>query len=261
MTVSDGARDYSFVHSRKWVFGHVIALIAIVVFVNMGLWQIRRLHDKQAFNVILTSRTTVEPQGLDDVLREFGQDQDLLELRHVVVAGEYRPDEEVVLRSQSFNGVSGHHVLTPLDLGDGRVVIIDRGWVPIDLDEPGRQEFAAPSGPVEVEGFLRKTEVRGSFGPVDPPQGTLTQIARVDTVRLDQQVEGELVSVYVQLAGQEPEQDGNLPALVPLPQPSEGPHRGYAAQWFLFTAVVLIGYPILLRKTAEAGQAGTGADS
>lgn len=256
MTVSDGGRDYSFVVSRKWIYGHIVALIAIVVFVNMGLWQIRRLHEKQAFNAILTSRTTVDPQPLDDVLREFGQDQDLLELRSVVVTGDYRQDEEIILRSQSFNGVSGHHVLTPLDLGDGRVIIIDRGWVPIDLDQPGRQEFAPPSGRVEIEGFLRKTEVRGSFGPVDPPQGMLAQIARVDIVRLGQQVDGELVPVYVQLAGQEPAQDGSLPAIVPLPQPSEGPHRGYAVQWFLFTAVVLVGYPILLRKTAETGAAG-----
>jgi surfeit locus 1 family protein len=255
VTVPDGGRDYSFVVSRKWIYGHIVALVAIVIFVNMGLWQIRRLHEKQAFNAILTSRTAVDPQPLDEVLLAFGPDQDLLELRSVVVTGQYRPDEEIILRSQSFNGVSGHHVLTPLDLGDGRVIIIDRGWVPIDLDEPGRQEFATPPGQVAIEGFLRKAEVRGSFGPVDPPQGTLAQIARVDIARLGRQVDGELVPVYVQLAGQEPPQDGSLPAVVPLPQPSEGPHRGYAVQWFLFTAVVLVGYPILLRKTAETGAA------
>ena len=38
----------------------------------------------------------------------------------------------------------------------------------------------------------------------------------------------------------------DYPALVPLPEPSEGPHRGYAVQWFLFAAVTVVGYPVLL---------------
>lgn len=245
------SRDYSFTRTPKWIAGHLIALLAVVVFVNMGLWQIRRLHEKQAFNVLSTSRATASPQSLDDVLGEYGPDPDTLELRAVTVAGEYVTSEEVVLLARSYEGISGHHVLTPLDLGDGRAVIVDRGWVPIDIDTPGREEAAPPGGVVEVRGVLRKTEVRGSFGPVDPVDGHLSQIARVDIDRLDRQTGGDLVPVYLQLTAQVPAQPGDLPAIVPLPEPSEGPHRGYAVQWFLFTAVVLVGYPILLRRTAE----------
>jgi surfeit locus 1 family protein len=247
------ARSYGFLRRPKWVAGHLLALVAVVVFINMGLWQLRRLAERQDFNELLTSRTTQEAQPLDAVLAEYGPGQDALELRSVTATGEYDTAEEVVLLAMSYEGISGHHVLTPLELGDGRAVIVDRGWVPIDLDTPGRPESAPPEGEVEVRGVLRKTQVRGRFGPVDPEEGPLETISRVDVARLDEQTTSDLIPVYIELTAQVPPQPDDLPVIVPLPQPSEGPHRSYAVQWFLFTAVVLIGYPILLRRTAEQG--------
>jgi surfeit locus 1 family protein len=244
-------RDYAFARKPKWLAGHVLALLAVIVFVNMGFWQMRRLSDRQDFNALLMSRTTVEEIALNEALNQFGPSQDSLELRAVVASGEYRQAEEVILIAKSYNGLSGHHVLTPLYLEDGRAVMVDRGWVPIDLDEPGMIVFAPPDGTVHVHGALRKTEVRGSVGPVTPADGVLTQIARPNLERLDSQVEAELLPVYIQLLEQNPAQGGDYPALVSLPQPSEGSHRGYAVQWFLFAAVAVVGYPILLRRTAE----------
>ena len=249
--MTDTARDYSFVRRPKWLLGHVIVVVAVVVFVAMGFWQLRRLHDRQEFNEILVSRTAETAQPLDTILAEHGPSQEDLELRYVVAAGRYESSEEVILLARSYNGLSGHHVLTPLYLGDGRAVMVDRGWVPIDMEQPGMVEFAAPQGSVEVYGVLRKTEVRGSFGPVDPSQGILMMTARVDLERLDQQVEADLLPVFIQLQKQNPAPTGDLPALVALPEPSEGPHRGYAVQWFLFAGVTVVGYPILLRRTAE----------
>ncbi len=245
------ARELSFAVRPKWIAGHILAIVAIVVFVSMGFWQLRRLAERQEFNSLITSRTTVAEQPLDDVLTEYGRSQDDLELRIVVAQGQYLPDDEIILRARSYNGLSGHHVLTPLDLGDGRSIVIDRGWVSIDLDSPGMAEFAATEGPVTVYGALRKTETRGSFGPVDPPTGVLAQMARVDLERIDQQVETEVLPVYIQLLDQDPAPQTDRPALVALPTPSEGPHRGYAVQWFLFAGVVAVGYPVLLWRTSS----------
>ncbi len=252
----DRPRNYRFLLSRRWIIGHLVAVLAIVIFVNMGFWQIRRLHERQAFNEILTSRTTAAEQPLDQALSEYGPDQDELELRTVFASGEYNVGEEVILLARSYDGISGHHVLTPLELGDGRAVIVDRGWVPIDMNVPGQDSSAPPGGEVLVHGVLRKTEVRGRFGPTDPAEGRLDQIARVDIARLSRQTTSELLPVYVELTAQDPPQPDEYPAIVPLPQPSEGPHRGYAVQWFLFTAVVIVGYPILLRHTAGSIETG-----
>jgi cytochrome oxidase assembly protein ShyY1 len=52
----------------------------------------------------------------------------------------------------------------------------------------------------------------------------------------------------VQLQRQEPPQPGELPALVPPPDLSEGPHLSYAIQWFTFAAVALVGTALLVRR-------------
>ena len=250
--MTQSGRDYSFVRRPKWVIGHVIVIVAVTVFILMGFWQMRRLQDRQDFNSLLVSRTSEQARPIEDVLAAFGPLQDELELRSVVVSGTYEPEEEIILLARSYNGLSGHHVLTPLYFSGERAVIVDRGWVPIDMDDPGLEVFAPPVGMVEISGVLRKTEVRGSFGPVDAPEGVLASTARVDLARIDQQVAADLVPVYIQLQAQNPDQGAELPAIVALPEPSEGPHRGYAVQWFLFAAVTVVGYPILLRRTAES---------
>ncbi len=243
-------RDYTFVRRPIWLVGHLIVIIAVIVFIAMGFWQLRRLADRQDFNSILIERTNEVAIPLVEALDRYGPDQGSLELRAVSVSGTYAIQEEVVLLARSYNGISGHHVVTPLYLEGNRAIMIDRGWVPIDLDEPGLEAFAPPSGQVDLAGVLRKTEVRGSFGPTIPPDGVVTQVPRVDLERLDSQVEADLMPVYIQLLEQSPEPSGDLPRLVALPEPSEGPHRGYAVQWFLFALVTVVGYPILLWRTA-----------
>ena len=46
----------------------------------------------------------------------------------------------------------------------------------------------------------------------------------------------------------QPEPDSILP--VPPPELSEGPHLGYAVQWFIFSAIAVVGYPLVLRRVA-----------
>ena len=248
-------RDYSFVRRPKWIVGHAIVLIAAIGFVSLGFWQLRRHDERREFNELLVDRSTAAEIPILEALERYGPTAESLELRAVSATGTYAVQEEVILLARSFEGISGHQVLTPLYLEDGRAVIVDRGWVPIDLDQPGVEAFAPPPGEVDLSGILRKTEVRASFGPVIPAEGVVTQVPRVDLERLDEQVQAELVPVYIQLVEQIPAQSGELPRLVPLQEPTEGPHRGYAVQWFLFAAVTLIGYPILLRRTAERGRA------
>jgi cytochrome oxidase assembly protein ShyY1 len=38
-----------------------------------------------------------------------------------------------------------------------------------------------------------------------------------------------------------------------LPEPilDEGPHFGYAVQWFIFSTIALVGYPLIIRRSAR----------
>jgi surfeit locus 1 family protein len=176
-----------------------------------------------------------------------------MEYRAVSVSGAYDYENQVVLRNQYFQGEFGYHLLTPLLLDDGSAVLVDRGWIPADggsapagwrrYDQPGR---------VELQGQIRLGQARPAFGGVPDPalaagQAKLEFWNIVNLEQISRQVPYPLLDVYLQ-----PEVD---PADVTPPIPyqpqlelSEGPHLGYAVQWFTFACILVLGYPFYLRK-------------
>ena len=244
------APSYRFARRPWWIAGHIVAVAAIVVFVLLGFWQLRRHDERGEFNERLESRLEAPTQSLEDLVAQYGEDGDVLDLRRVEVTGTYALADEVILRNRTQSGRSGHDVLTPLETGDGRAVIVNRGWVPIDVEGPPVVGAEPPTGEVVVYGIVRATQLRGSFGPVDPATGRLDRISRIDVARLEQQTPQDLYPFSVQLDKQNPAQTPNFPIPQPVPSSESGPHLSYAIQWFVFALVVAIGYPILLRRTA-----------
>jgi cytochrome oxidase assembly protein ShyY1 len=174
----------------------------------------------------------------------------------VTAEGTYVADRTVVVENRTYTDDSpGGWVLTPLDLGGGRSVLVNRGFV--GLDEHGRVVAPpAPTGEVQVTGLLFPSQRRGHFGAVDPAAGVLTVVARVDLERIDAQVDGSLLPAYVQLTDSRPGEPAvatGTPAIRPLgpPEVSEGPHFSYAVQWGIFSTIAAVGYVLLLRKVAK----------
>ena len=105
----------------------------------------------------------------------------------------------MLVRNRSYNGSPGYHVLTPLVLPSGDAVIVNRGFVPLETTGDAPKVPTPPSGVVVVNGRVRSSQKRGHFGPRDPAEGTLTEVARADLARLQQQMPYRLLPVYVEL--------------------------------------------------------------
>jgi cytochrome oxidase assembly protein ShyY1 len=235
------------------VVGHVLVVVLVVAFVNFGFWQLRRLDERRAANAMVEARSSVPVQPLDDVVdpgAAFSSVEDLA-YRRVGVRGTYDAGASVLVRSRALEGRPGFHVLTPLVTDGGAAVVVNRGFAPFTA-EPAEALAATrpPAGEVEVTGLLLATQERQGIGPTDPAGGVLTEIARVDLARLQQQYATDLYPVYLQLQAQAPP-SGDLPVVLPELEQSEGSHLSYAMQWFLFAAVGAVGWPVLLRHTAR----------
>ena len=245
------ANDYRFLRTPAWIAGIVVALVAVVVFANLGLWQLRRLDERRAINARIEAGLTDDPVDLATLLR-VDPDPEALDFTRVRASGTYLLDEEVILQVRSLNGQSGHEVLTPLLLSDGSAILVDRGWVTIDVVGPPVVGSEPPAAAVTVEGVLRDPPERGRFGPSDAASGELERVNRVDVDRLQQQIDKPLRPVYLQLETQTPAQPGRYPIPLPAIAVSEGPHLSYAVQWFIFATIVAIGFPLLVWRTARA---------
>jgi len=253
----------------RWLLAHAVVVAIAILFVSLGLWQLRRLDERRDSNALISQRLTAPAEPLATVLDEAGADPAELTYRRVVVDGRYVPAEEVLLSPRSDNEEPGHHVVTPLVTAGGRAVLIDRGWVPFALDEPPVSQAAPPPGEVRVEGIVMPDQTANRFGSRSGTDEQVDYLSVVDVARLQPQVGEPLYRFYVQLGRQQP----SAGALPRTPEPldlDEGPHLSYALQWFSFTLIGLVGYPLLIRKSLHRGgdrsagqsrQGGTAADS
>ena len=232
----------------KWVVGHLLCLTLIVLFVNLGMWQLRRLDERQERNARIEARRDAEPVGVAEAL---AGGVEAAEYRRVRVEGRWDVDETVLVRSRALNERAGYDVLTPLEADDGTTVVVNRGFAPAGGGgEPAILRAVRPSSPAAtVEGVLRASEERGRFGPQEAA-GRQQVVNRVDLRRLQEQSDHELAPLFLQATSVEPP----APA-VPVPRPpiatDDGPHLSYAAQWFIFATIGAVGWPLLLRRTAR----------
>lgn len=247
-----GPGGYGFLVTPRWLLLHVLVAAIVVGMASAASWQLRRLDDKRDRNRLLDARAAeavidapaeLDPAAAPDEVAD-------LEWRTAEARGTYLPEEEVLVRSRSFDGAPGAWVLTPLRTAEGAALVVNRGWVPASGHPSLPAGAEPPTGEVVVRGLLVRGQVRGSFGPVDPPTGRLDTLARADLGRLQQQVADDLYPLYLQLQQQAPP-PGDLPVPLPEPERDEGPHLSYAGQWALFTMVALVGYPLLIRRSAH----------
>jgi|SRR5690625_1362662 len=243
--------------TTRWIFGHLLALTLITLFITAGFWQAGRLGEKRIENEERAAREELPVLELgtdpaDTALVADPENGPRLELRPATATGTWDPASEVLRRGRSLDSQPGWHVLTPFVLEDGNVLLIDRGWVPYDSDTVPVSGAEPPEGTVTVTGTLREPirqerGFAGWFSPKDPPEGTLEKTWHIDPARLEAQLPGLLQGAWLQLDSQEPEPPRELPVTTKPPPMDDGPHLGYAIQWFAFALVGIIGYALLMR--------------
>ncbi|MDY7103419.1 MAG: SURF1 family protein [Actinomycetota bacterium] len=245
---------YRFLLRPRWILLHLVAVALVVLMVNLGFWQLSRLDEKRDRNALLEARAALEVQPVADVLDVGDGDEvvDEVEWRRLTATGEYAVDDEVLVRGRSMDGAPGVWVLTPLVADDGTAVVVNRGWVPASgVLEETPPEAAATTGRVTVQGLLVAAEERGALGAVDPEGVELATLARVDLDRYAQQLDYDIYPAYLRLEAQQPPVATTTPVPLPEPDRTEGPHLGYAGQWFAFSIIGVVGYVLLMRRSAH----------
>jgi surfeit locus 1 family protein len=236
--------------SRQWLLATFLVIIGGAVCVRLGIWQLDRLEQRRAFNAHFTEMQSAAPV---DLSADIPDDITKLEYRHVKVTGTYDFANQVALRNQYHRSEYGYHLLTPLILDDGPAVLVDRGWVPADgNDSPEGWSRYDEVGQVEVQGVMRlgpdKPDVGGVPDPtLAPGQTRLDFWNFANLERISQQMPYPVLPVYIQ-----PDVDVE-DVTPPIPyQPeieiTEGPHFGYALQWFTFATILVLGYPFYVRR-------------
>jgi cytochrome oxidase assembly protein ShyY1 len=232
---------YRFLLRPKWIGFHLLVVAGIVAMINLGLWQLRRLDERRDFNARIEARYDAAPRPLDALLAP-GVEPDDVEWLPVTVTGRYLPDETVRIVNRSQNGFPGDNIVVAMQLTDGRLLLVNRGFLPLGIDVP-----APPQGDVAVAGRLRQSQQR-RLGQLTDPDGDLTEAQRVDIPRLSEQLDGDVIEMYVDAYQTQPA-DADVLEPVIKPDLSEGNHQSYAVQWFVFSVCVAVGWVLAVRHS------------
>lgn len=242
------AAVYRFLVRPKWIAFHLLVAGAIILMVNLAFWQLRRLDERRQFNSEVRSRSELSVVDVavlvDGDVLVGGAAPNEIEWRRVTATGTYLTEESVTIVNRSQNGQAGADVLTPLELSDGSLVLVDRGFVPGAVTMP-----PPPAGTVVVLGRVRRSQDRSLGQLTDPAEGDLTEAQRIDIARLSPQMPGPVAPVYLDLTTSDPA-EGDFPLPVPDPELSEGPHLSYTVQWFVFSVSVFVGWVLAVQRSA-----------
>jgi len=240
----------------RWIITHMLFIVVLIVLVNLGFWQLRRLEQRRVLNATIEAGLNAPATHLT------GQaiDPAALHRHRVTVTGTFDNNENIAILNRPFEGRAGMHLVTPLQIeGSDQAVLVDRGWIPLDQTNPEQRRQYDQSGTVKVEGIAYQSQPQSDrwLVPQDPIPGPgedrRDQWFRVDIDRIERQLPYPLLPIFVAQSADE-SADASTPPLGEGPvELDEGSHLSYALQWFSFATIAAIGYGILiwqeLRKT------------
>jgi len=231
-------------------------IIAVLVMIRLGFWQMDRWHEENLKKDQIEAGLAAQPEPLEDLLGTLNADSGEVpeDIRHqrVSASGEWLTDSEVLIRNHSQNGAPGGWLVTPLQIDENTAVAVVRGWLPLAVAIEGRpfQGAEPPTGDVLISGSVGLSQTESRFGPEDPANGELEEMARIDIERYEQQLGVDLAPIWLTLDGMTPVQEGDLLLPVGTELPSPTTNFSYMMQWFFFAAIFGGGYILILRKVA-----------
>lgn len=247
---SDPANGGTLSLSRRGLAGTVVLFLAIALFVRLGVWQLDRREERRARNRALVERMDAATLSLDATVRDTAG----LRYRMGRAVGEWDGARSIVLPGRSYHGSPGAYVLTPLRLDDGTAVLVNRGWAPAADAATVDSTLFEVRGEAEVEGLLVGFPGHeASLAPRAPLPAAAGQNGfrrvwyAIDEDALRAQFPYRLLPITLQ-----PLAEGGPPGRpVRLDPPAldEGPHFGYAVQWFSFAGIGLVGWLALLLRS------------
>lgn len=233
---------------RKWLIPTLLVFAGTALCIRLGIWQLDRLEQRRSFN---THYESARAQPVLDLNHQLPADIVEMEWRSVKVSGAYDFENQVALRNQYYGSQYGYHLLTPLLIGE-TAVIVDRGWIPAEGNSsPSDWRRYDEAGMVEVLGQIRLGQAKPAIGGVPDPlpeEGAKLEVwNNADIARFADQMPYPILPFYIQPEVDATDTEPPIP-FQPRLELTEGPHLGYALQWFTFATILFVGYPFFLRK-------------
>lgn len=241
-----GTREFS---ASPWFA--LLSAAALVLFIQLGRWQWHRAAEKRAL-------ADAFAQGTAQIVALGAQPlAGLPRYTQVRLRGRYDGAHQFLLDNMARDGRAGFEVLTPLRLDDGRLVLVNRGWLPQGVSRAALPDIGITTpASVELTGRIDHLPVAAlAMGRAPPAAGAgwpkLTSFP----------VSGDLADALLAAGASGPLEAGQVLLGADQPQgyrrdwqpasagfPPER-HMAYAIQWWALAALAAVLFVVMnLRK-------------
>ncbi len=225
----------------------LFTVVAVAVAIGLGAWQLQRLAWKEALIADLQARSGGPAESLPSGPFEV---EEML-YRPYRLAGQLHSEGSLNLVSRPRANQQGRHLVAPLVLDDGRTVLLDRGWVPLDWVAPATNG----SQPVEIEALARSGGWQGSewLKPANDPDGNAW--IWFDLPAMAEAVGHPSADTALYFSARADQEPGPYPIGGQTRVNLRNDHLEYAITWFALAIAISITYILLRRRSGRAENA------
>jgi surfeit locus 1 family protein len=224
----------------------LLTVALCLLFVRLGNWQWDRgVHRQAEWDAFARGADAPMALGASSV-------GSLGRFKRISVAGAWDGAHQFLLDNRSHAGLPGYEVLTPLHLADGRVLLVDRGWVAFTGSRAHLPGITIDtSHAVVLTGRLDNPPVGGlALGHAAPLEDAQwPKVTSFPTLGELATALGQKVEPWILLldpaSGDGYVRDWQPPGLAPLR------HWSYAIQWWGFAVTLLVIWGIMSARRQE----------
>lgn len=230
----------------------VAVILLFPALLALGFWQLDRADQKAALYSQYRDRRNMEPLNLNKVPAPGGNVGALL-WRRVNVQGIYDGATHYLLDNQVLNGQAGYIVYTPLRLAPGEIrILVNRGWLAASANRSQLPRLSTPAGVVRLSGLIKKAPLTGILLSDDTREDLAGGMVRVQNIDLESIVKRSGHKFLPFIVRLDATADSGFERHWNDPGFGREKHLGYAFQWFLLSAVLIIIYlAVNLKKRAQ----------
>ncbi len=220
----------------------VAVALLLPVLVGLGFWQLDRAAEKRGYETAYLEHLGALPVAPPASLQDAG-------FLRVRLEGSYEVGKYYLLDNRIRSGRPGYWVIARFAADDGRVYLVNRGWIAAPFNRDRFPAVATPRGHVRITGVVWPNMGLPPLLAADPwPDGWPIRVQRLDVARMAARSTA-VVPVEIRL------ESGQPGVLVAAPVDADfhpERHTGYAVQWFAMAAALLVLYVVFgLKRRGE----------
>lgn len=221
--------------SRGGVFGAtVFTVVCVAILIGLGVWQLERKAWKENLVATVTARTARPPQDLPPRDRWSSLLPADTEYSRVTFPAEFLQGQEALAYTAGSSlrpdvTGQGFWVFAPARLAGGSIVLINRGFVPLERKDASTRVSDMPHGSVDIVGYMRWPERRGLFTPADDVKGNVWYVRDPKAMA---EAHHWAVAAPFYIDQEQPVPPGGLPKPGKIDVQLPNNHFQYALTWF-----------------------------